>query len=111
MTQQVDPEVFTLDLIGDNGTPFRFMFWPKTGDVKYYDRRYPAQPDEPHYRLNHYDENGQNCGPGFVADDFPLSSSHGIRGWHEVDAWDIDRGTRSLVGQWIHRVLESRSWA
>lgn len=106
-----NPEIFTLDVIGGNGTPFRFVFWPKLGDVVYLDRRIPTQPGEAGYRPYHYDENGQRCGAALDADNFTPDAQHGIRGWHEVDAWDIDRSTRRLVGSWIKLIMEARSWA
>lgn len=109
MTERAKPETYSLDLIGGNGTPFRFTYWPRTETVAYQDRRYPTQPDEPHYRPFHYDENGQNCGPAMAYTDFVPLSNHGIRGWHEVDAWDLDRDTVRLVGTWLETIKERTS--
>lgn len=116
MSKQPDPEVFTLDLIGDNGTPFRFMFWPKEhqatekGTIRYYDRRYTLTEDEPGYSINNMDENGQSCGGPLLVSSFIEARGFGIQGWHAVDAWDIDRDTVALVGNWIASILETRSW-
>ena len=103
------PEIFTLDLIGDNGTPFRFMYWPEQGEIRYYDRRYPTTPDKPGYGINHFNENGQACGGPLLDTDFTPLADYGIRGWHEVDAWDIDRDTRRIVGKWITALKERAS--
>lgn len=120
MNKQADPEVFTLDVIGGNGTPFRFMFWPKEdqatekGTVRYYDRRYTLTEGEPGYGINHTNEHGQACGGPLLVSSFTNAHSSGfssgIRGWHGVDAWDIDRQTVKLVGGWIHSILEAGSW-
>lgn len=120
MIKQPDPEVFTLDLIGGNGTPFRFMFWPKEhqateeGTIRYYDRRYILTEGEPGYGINHTNENGQSCGGPLLVSSFTNAYNYGfgsgIRGWNEVDAWDIDRHTVALVGNWIASILEARSW-
>jgi hypothetical protein len=99
-------DTFTLDVTGGNGTPFRFVYWPSDGTVRYYDRRYTLTEGEPGYGLNQTNENGQSCGPRFHADDFSPSAGHGIRGWHGVDEWDIDRPTRRLVGYWIQCLKE-----
>ncbi len=102
MPGPVTPTTYTLDMTGGNGTPFRFVYWPADNAVRYYNRRYPLPEGEPS-RLNHQTEDGQACGGALAADDFTVASGgYGIRGWHEVDAWDIDVRTRELVGAWIN---------
>lgn len=102
-------ETYTLDITGGNGTPFRFVY--KTGGtVRYYDRRYPTLPDEPHYHPRNYNEDGQKCGPDFNVESFTdASAQSGIIGWHEVDAWDIDAATVRLVGTWLDLIKERAS--
>lgn len=104
--EQVKPETYSLDLIGGNGTPFRFVYWPSTDTVSYQDRRYPSKPDEPQYRPFMHDENGQNCGPTLTYTDFVPLSDSGMRGWNEIDAWDIDRSTMRRVGMWLETLKE-----
>lgn len=106
MTEQVKPETHSLDLIGGNGTPFRFTYWPSTDTVSYQDRRYPSQPNEPQYRPFFNDEHGQNCGPALNADTFRNHGNTGMRGWHEVDAWDVDRASMVAVGDWLTMLKE-----
>jgi hypothetical protein len=72
----------------------------------YYDRRYPTRPDELAYRPFFNDENGQHCGPYLEESSFTGDRKYGIRGWHEVDAWDIDRRTVIMVGDWIEMIKE-----
>lgn len=96
-----DPTTYTLDMTGDNGTPFRFVYWSADGAVRCYDRRYMLAEGEPGYGINHTCENGQACGPAFAFTDFVPIGHHGIRGYNEIDAWDIDRRTRELVGAWL----------
>lgn len=101
------PETYTLDITGDNGTPFRFVY-ELGGTIRYYDRRYPTQPGEPHYHPRNYNENGQNCGPDMLIESFTeTDSASGIRPWHDVEAWAIDPGTQVLVGNWL-RMLKGR---
>ena len=102
MTEPTTPTTYTLDMTGDNGTPFRFVYNPTDGTVRYYDRRYTRTEGEYGYGINHMCEDGQACGGALTADNFTVSSGYGIRGWHEVDAWDIDRRTRELVGAWLN---------
>lgn len=104
--EPVKPETYSLDVVGGNGTPFRFTYWPSKDEVGYQDRRYPSQPTEPQYRPFFYDEHGQGCGPVLLSDTFTDSGGFGIRGWHEVDAWDVDRHTVALVGTWIKLIKE-----
>lgn len=99
------PETYTLDLPGDNGTPFRFIFWPWTGEVRYYDRRYPTQPGELFYDLRRHNENGQQCGGDLRVTDF-VNATTGMRGWHENDAWDVDRAVMVMVGDWLETIKE-----
>jgi hypothetical protein len=108
MTEQVKPETYILDVVGDNGTPFRFVY--ELGDtVRYYDRRYPTLPDEPYYHPRNYSEHGQSCGPDMLIESFTDLGTHGIFGWHEVEAWDIDAFTRDLVGVWLKSLKERQS--
>jgi hypothetical protein len=106
-----DPEVFSLDTIGGNGTPFRFVYWPKVGEVRYYDRRYTLTPDQLGYGPGNMNEDGQACGGPLLDTDFSSHAHHGIAGWHDVRAWDIDRGTVQLVGMWIKDIKGGKSWA
>lgn len=107
--EKINPTTFHIDLIGANGTPFRFEFTPYEGPhgtVRYRDRRYTLSEGEPGYGINHTNENGQACGPVLGPEAF-TGGKPGIRGWHEVDAWDIDRITVGIVGIWLQR-LDSR---
>lgn len=104
-----EPGTHTFDLIGANGTPFRFMFWPGTDEVRYYDRRYTLTEGEPGYGINHTTEWGQCCGPSLLPETFTDDHRMGVRGWHEVDAWDVDYITRRIVGTWIKMVKERMS--
>lgn len=103
-----NPETYTLDTIGGNGTPFRFVFWPgeNGGTVRYYDRRYPMAEGETGYGINRWNENGQCCGGARSVDDFVGPHVYGLRGWHEVDVWDVDRATVVMVGDWIEEIRE-----
>lgn len=117
MEKQPDPEVFTMDTIGGNGTPFRFMYWPREeqfgelGTVRYYDRRYPVQKGQPGYGINHATEDGQCAGGALYPSSFHPDAQFGIRGWHDVDAWDVDMMTARLVGRWIEAIQAGKSWA
>jgi hypothetical protein len=83
------------------GIPMLFV-WDRTDNtVRYYDRRYTLTPDQPGYGINHTCELGQCCGGPRMASDFRPDDTHGIRGWHEVDAWDLDARTVQLVGTWL----------
>lgn len=112
MTEQTTPETFTMDLTGGNGTPFRFVFWPHENDgtVRYYDRRYTLTEGEPGYGLNHTNENGQCCGGARAAIDFIHHGGFGLMGWHEVDAWDVDRLTMIAVGGWLIQLADTYGW-
>lgn len=103
------PDVFHIDLTGANGTPFRFEFTPGEGIhgvVRYRDRRYTLAKGEPGYGINHTNENGQACG-GFLYPSSYINRKAGIRGWHEVDAWDIDRRTANMVGAWLLHIADT----
>ena len=101
MSDTTVPATYTLDMTGGNGTPFRFVYWPADGAVRYYDRRYTRTEGEYGYGIDQMCEDGQSCGPVFNATSFDPHTIYGIRGWHEVDAWDIDRATVQLVGTWL----------
>jgi hypothetical protein len=103
-----DPEVFHLDVIGGNGTPFRFEYTPAEELVRYRDRRYTLTVGAPGYGINHTTEDGQACGPALRAEDFVTPSTNGFRGWHEEDAWDVDSTTRAIVGAWIKTIREAK---
>jgi hypothetical protein len=103
---KVEPATFTLDITGGNGTPFRFIYFPGEEVVRYYDRRYTLTEGEPGYGINHMNENGQCCGGALSVDTFTDCSSSGLRGWHEVDAWDGDRATMIIVGDWLELIME-----
>lgn len=105
MEKQPDPATFTLDVTGANGTPFRFVYEAGDRNVRYYDRRYPTQPDEQHYHPRNYNEDGQMCGPALLTESFTRGHG-GILGWHEVNAWNIDWHTVRLVGNWIMTINE-----
>lgn len=100
------PMTYTLDLMGGNGTPFRFVFFPEELVVRYYDRRYTLTEGEPGYGINQMNEDGQACSPSLAPATFTNHCNHGLRGWHEVDAWDVDRATMVLVGDWIEMLQE-----
>lgn len=100
------PESYTIDLMGDNGTPFRFMYWPGSGMVRYYDRRYTLTEGEPGYGINHMNEDGQACGPVLTPEVFTQHGGTGMRGWHEVDSWDVDRATMTVVADWLEMIME-----
>jgi hypothetical protein len=106
MTDTTSPETYTLDVTGDNGTPFRFVFWPGTETVRYYDRRYTRTEGEYGYGVNHMTEDGQACGPALAITDFVPISNHGLRGYNAIDEWDIDRRTMNLVGTWLRVLTE-----
>lgn len=76
-----------------NGIPMLFVWDRDKGTIRYYDRRYARKPG--------FTEHGQDCGPALMAVDFHPNATHGIRGWHEVDAWDLDARTVRLVGNWL----------
>jgi hypothetical protein len=98
------PETFHIDLTGGNGTPFRFVFLPDDGSVWQYDRRHTIKaPDQTHPNFN---DDGQLCGGTFAPSDF-IGKDSGIRGWHEVDAWDIDRATVRMVGIWLTHIANA----
>lgn len=88
------PLAHTLAATTANGIPMMFVWEPGADTVRYYDRRYAGQPGFTDY--------GQQCGPDLSADSFQQDATHGIRGWHEVDAWDIDARTVRLVAAWLH---------
>lgn len=100
------PGTYTLDLIGKNGTPFRFVYMPAEGKVQYFDRRYTLTPGEPGYGPNQMNENGQSCGSALLVSDFLPPRRTGFRGWHEVDAWDVDGDTRYWVGEWLAQIRD-----
>lgn len=113
------PTTFIYDIIGQNGTPFRFILtpaarpWkkkdnpaaPMIGSVRYFDRRYTYTEKDDAYRPGHYDENGQNCGPAMVPRTFVHHNGTGMEGWHDVSAWDLDRRTMSMVGDWVEEMM------
>jgi hypothetical protein len=77
-----------------NGIPMMFVRDPEKGTIRYYDRRYADRPG--------FTEYGQDCGPALTDDNFSPNATHGIRGWHEVTAWDLDARTVRLVGTWLY---------
>lgn len=77
----------------DQGIPLVFVWDPDEEKVRYYDHRYAGQPG--------FTEYGQDCGPALCADSFSPDATSGIRGWHEVGAWDLDARTVRLVGTWL----------
>jgi hypothetical protein len=103
-----DPEVFHLDVIGGNGTPFRFEYTPAEELVRYRDRRYTLPVGAPGYGINHTTEDGQACGPARCIEGSTARDVTGLRGWHEVDEWDVDRATMVLVGDWITMIREAK---
>ena len=110
MPEPTIPTTFHLDVPGANGTPFRFVLIPDNDTparsrIRYHDRRYTLNEGDFAYHPRNFSEDGQACGPDQYADSFTTASDFGIRGWHEVDAWDIDQGTRVLVGLWVSHVL------
>jgi hypothetical protein len=109
MAVQMRQTTFQMDVIGENGTPFRFMYWPKDKVIRYYDRRYVLEEGDPGYGINHTNENGQSCGTALLMESFvPVRpvEGHGMRGWHEVEAWDVDAATMHLVGVWLTHIIE-----
>jgi len=105
MSDPQKPTSHVIDVVSQHNIPLRFVF--EGGDtVRYFDRRYPTLPNEPHYRPGHYDENGQTCGPALPMESFTEGGNHGIVGWHEVDAWTIDFLTRELVAAWLVSLTE-----
>lgn len=84
---------FTFAATTDSGIPMMFVWDPDSETIRYYDRRYAGQPG--------FTEHGQDCGPALSADSFQPDATDGIRGWHEVDAWDLDARTVRLVGMWL----------
>lgn len=110
MNEHEQPDIFHIDLTGGNGTPFRFEFTPGEGvhgAVRYRDRRYTLTEGKPGYGINHMNENGQSCGPVLDPSTFTDHGNSGIRGWHSVDAWDIDRKTVVMVGMWLSHIAYS----
>lgn len=103
------PTTFHLDVTSANGTPLRFVLTPghapESSPVRYYDRRYTLAPGEFGYHPVNFNEDGQGCGPSLNIDAFTEGPDRTIRGWHEIDVWDIDPRTRALVGSWISHVL------
>lgn len=105
-----EPTVFRFDIVGANGTPFRFVYDTAEPDtLRYYDRRYPLAEGELGYGINHMTEDGQACGPVLSVNHINWSHPRGFRGWHDVDAWDVDRATVTMVGDWIEMIKERRS--
>jgi len=76
-----------------NGIPMLFVLDREQATVRYYDRRYAGKPGWP--------EHGQGCGPAFAVSSFSPDATHGIRGWHEIDVWDLDAATVRRVGNWL----------
>lgn len=72
-----------------NGIPMLFVLDRDKATVRYYDRRYAGRPG--------FTEYGQDCGPALAVDSFSPDATDGIRGWHEVDVWDLDAHTVRLV--------------
>lgn len=77
----------------DRGVPLLFVWDPGTEKVRYYDTRYAGQFG--------FAEYGQDCGAALYATSFQPDATSGIRGWHEVDAWDLDATTVRKVGTWL----------
>ncbi len=110
MPEPITPTTFHLDVTGANGTPFRFVLTPDDDNparssIRYHDRRYTLNDGDFAYHPRNFNEDGQACGPDDCADSYSPDDSCGFRGWHEVDAWDVDVRTRRLVGTWIAHVL------
>lgn len=78
------------------GTGMRALviYNPDDATVQIYDRRYAGQPG--------FTEHGQRCGGPQSASDFHRDATTGIRGWHDVDHWDMDARTVRLIGAWLH---------
>lgn len=76
-----------------NGIPMMFVWDPAARTLRYYDQRFAEQPG--------FTEYGQDCGPALLADSFQPNATQGIRGWHEVDVWDLDARTVRAVGMWL----------
>lgn len=110
MKETEKPTSFHIDLIGGNGTLFRFVWWPdehqgtESGTIRYYDRQHTRAEGEPGYCINHMNENGQACGGPLLVSSFTHGSPDTLRGWHGIDVWDVDRGTRAMVGEWLRQV-------
>lgn len=102
MDENTAPDTFHIDLTSANGTPFRFVFLPENGAVRYYDRRFAVEPGKQVHR--DFTEDGQACGPA-MAPSVYLGGRSGFRGWHEVDVWDVDRDTAAIVGVWLHHLI------
>lgn len=102
---KANPITFHIDLTGANGTPFRFVFLPEDGSVWQYDRRYAVEAGKQNHA--HFTEDGQLCGGARSTRDFPGTSIYGLRGWHEVDVWDVDMDTRNFVGFWLKRIADT----
>ncbi len=100
------PETYTLDLPGGNGTPFRFVYWPNTGTVAYFDRRHAVPTTDRIYQPYIRDENGQACGGHLTTDDFFNNAMTGMHGWHKNDAWDVDRAVMVMVGDWLETIMD-----
>lgn len=99
---------YSIDVTGTNGTPFRFVLWPATDGLRCYSRRHTLAPGQPGYGFNNACEDGQACGPAFAASTFG-SFEGALRGWHGVDAWDVDDETMSLVGAWIQHTMAAHA--
>lgn len=97
---------YSIDLNGENGTPFRFTYDPERNLVRQMDRRYTLKPGESGYGPNHMNEQGQMCGPARYPTDY-IHATRGFRGWHEVTTWDVDGGTAMLVGLWLRHIRTS----
>lgn len=98
------PVTFHIDLTGGNGTPFRFVFLPDDGSLWQYDRRHATKPGE---ETNpQFNEDGQLCGGAVAPSDF-TGKVTGIRGWNQVDDWDIDRATVGMVGVWLQHIADA----
>lgn len=101
MPDPTGPTTYTLDMPGDNGTPFRFVYWPADAAVRYYDRRYTRAKSDIGYGIDHKCEHGQACGPRLHPTDFTAFDADPIRGWQNMDVWDVDRRTVQMVGVWL----------
>ncbi len=110
MTAHGYPERFHIDVTGANLTPFRFVSWPQTEEIRYYDRRYTLTPGQTGYGVNHTCEDGQACGPALHLADFTTTPLRALCGWHDV-SWDVDQETMLLVSSWVSHVMASYdSW-
>lgn len=86
------PKVFKMDVLAENGVPFRVCFiWGEKALVEFYDLRYDFTP------------NGQFTGARYYLDTLmegnPFS---GLMLHGGVDSWRIDGDTMQLIRKWLN---------